>query len=204
MMAQHGRAVVKSSKHALVVVDMPFGSYQPSAKFAFKNAAKIMAETGASAVKLEGGAEIKDTVKFLTNNGIPVMGHVGMKPQHFNTYGGFKYRGKDKEEFDQIIEDAKALEDAGAFAIVIEGVNRMLAKRITDKVRIPTIGIGASVECDGQVLVTEDLIGMSIAEKLPKFVKKYAEVNEVIADSLAEFAADVRDSKFPSKEQCYD
>lgn len=203
MMCLHGRAVVKNSDKALIVVDMPFGSYQGSKATAYKNAARIMAETGAGAVKVEGGKEIADIIKFLSERGIPVMAHVGMQPQSFNSYGGFKYRGRDKEEFEKIIDDAKATEDAGAFAIVIEGVTRNLAKRITDRVKIPTIGIGAAPECDGQVLVAEDVLGLGQGAK-PRFVKKYAELNEIIADAFKDFAHDIKDGKFPAKENTYE
>lgn len=203
MMCLHGRAVVKASEKALVVVDMPFASYQGSKTAAYKNAARIMIETGAGAVKLEGGKEIADNIKYLTERGIPVMAHVGLQPQSFNTYGGYKFRGRDKEEFEKIIEDAKATEDAGAFAVVIEGVTKNLAKRITDRVKIPTIGIGASPECDGQVLVAEDMLGLGAGAK-PRFVKKYAELNEIIKDAFQDFASDVRDGKFPAKENTYE
>lgn len=203
MMCLHGRAVVKATDKALVVVDMPFGSYQGCKYKAYENAARIMAETNCSAVKLEGGKEIAENIKFLAERGIPVMAHIGMQPQSFNSYGGFKFRGRDKDEFEKIIDDAKAVEEAGAFAIVIEGVTRILAKRITDRVKIPTIGIGAAQECDGQVLVAEDILGLGSNQK-PRFVKKYAELNEIIKDALADFAADVKDSKFPAKEHTYE
>ena len=203
MMCLHGRAVVKSSDKALVVVDMPFASYQGSNATAYKNAAKILAETGAGAVKLEGGTEIAGVVKFLTQRGIPVMGHVGMQPQNFNIYGGFKFRGRDKDEFEEIIEGSKSIEEAGAFAIVIEGVTRNLAKRITDRVKVPTIGIGAAPECDGQVLVAEDILGLGQGQR-PRFVKKYAELNEIIKDAFVDFSSDIKEGKFPAKENCYE
>jgi 3-methyl-2-oxobutanoate hydroxymethyltransferase len=203
MMVNHGRAVVKSSDKALVVVDMPFGSYQASPVLAYKNAARIMAETGASAVKLEGGKEMASTIKYLVERGVPVMAHIGMQPQNFNNYGGFKFRGRDKDEFEKIIDDARAIEEAGAFAVVIEGVTRNLAKRITDRVKIPTIGIGASPECDGQVLVVNDLLGLGGNNK-PRFVRKYAELDEIIHDALKDFANDVKSGKFPAKEHCYE
>ena len=203
MMANHGLAVVKSSVKALVVVDMPFATYQGCKHSAYENAAYIMAQTGCQAVKLEGGKEIAENVKYLVERGIPVMGHVGMQPQSFNTYGGFKFRGRDKEEFEQIIDNAKAIEDAGAFAVVIEGVTRNLAKRITDKLRIPTIGIGASPECDGQILVLDDVLGLGASNK-PRFVKKYAELDEIIKDALKDYAHEVKEGIFPAKEHCYE
>ena len=201
MMSLHGAAVTKASSNALVVVDMPFGSYQESAAQAFRNAAKIMAETGAGAVKLEGGTEIAETVKLLTSAGIPVMGHIGMQPQSFNSYGGFKVQGKDKASQTKIMADGLALEKAGAFAVVIEGVKKETADVITKKLKIPTIGIGASANCDGQVLVTEDMVGLT--EKAPKFVKKYADIATTIKKAAKGFASDVRTKNFPTAENLY-
>lgn len=201
MMINHGKAVVDSSAKALVIVDMPFGSYQESPKQAFRNAAKIMAKTGCQAVKLEGGQEIADTIEFLNKRGIPVMGHIGLKPQSVNQMGGYKIQGKDKTSAKQIQDDAKALEAAGCFSIVIEGVQKKLADKITNSITIPTIGIGASEECDGQVLVSEDMLGLNA--DVPKFVKKYANLDRVINTAVESFAQDVRSKKFPNKENCY-
>lgn len=201
MMINHGSAVVKSSEKALVVVDMPFGSYQESAQQAFRNAAKIIARTGCQAVKLEGGEEIIETVEFLVKRGIPVMGHIGLKPQSVNQMGGYKVQGKDKTSAKQILDDAKALEEAGCFSIVIEGVEKKLADKITSSIKIPTIGIGASAECDGQVLVSEDMLGLN--ENVPKFVKRYANLDRVINTATESYSHDVKAKKFPSEDNCY-
>ncbi len=201
MMINHGRAVVNASKKALVVVDMPFGSYQKSKENAFENAAKIMKETGCSAVKLEGGEEMVETVEFLTQRAIPVVGHIGLMPQHVHTLGGYKYQGKTKKEQDDLIRVAKLLEQAGAFAVVVEAVSKEAARRISSKTGIPIIGIGASASCDGQVLVTEDMIGMFGVT--PRFVKKYGAVAVEIERCVAEYTKDVRGRKFPEDKHCF-
>ena len=202
MMIQHGAAVMRGSKTALVVVDMPFGSYQESPEQAFRNAARVLAETGCAAVKLEGGAEMAETVHFLTQRGIPVCGHVGLTPQSLNSFGGFRNRGKDEAEGERILADAQAIADAGAFAMVIEGTFEPLARRITETVKTPTIGIGASAACDGQVLVTEDLLGL-YAEFTPRFVKRYAELGGTVSKAAASYADEVRTRRFPGPEHCF-
>lgn len=201
MMINHGQAVAKASKKALVVVDMPFGSYQESPQKAFKNAVKIIKKTGATAVKLEGGVEIAETIKFLTERGIAVMGHIGLKPQYFNTAGGFVVEGKDEESKQKLISDLKAIEGAEAFAIVLESVNKATADEICKIAKTPIIGIGASNNCDGQVLVAEDMLGLT--EKTAKFVKKYTNIAELIEGAVFEFSSEVRSSKFPEEGNLY-
>ena len=201
MMAAHGAAVVRGSWHAAVVVDLPFGSYEASPQEAFATAARLLKETGCDAVKLEGGAAMAETVSFLNQRGIPVMGHVGLTPQAVNVLGGYAARGRERVEADKIIADAVALDSAGAFAIVVEGVIEPLAIAITRAVGCPTIGIGGSAQCDGQVLVTEDMLGMF--ERVPRFVKRYAAVSEVIADAARDYAAEVRARVFPGRDQTY-
>jgi 3-methyl-2-oxobutanoate hydroxymethyltransferase len=183
MMIAHGSAVVRSSSKALVVVDLPFGSYQESPQQAFTTAAKVIANTGCSAVKLEGGKEIVETIAFLTARGIPVMGHIGLKPQSVNVMGGYRTQGKSEAEANGILADAKVIEKAGVFSIVIEGVVEELARRITANIAVPTIGIGASAACDGQVLVVDDMLGMS-SGYIPRFVKRYADINAVAAEAV--------------------
>ena len=201
MMANHAAAVVRGSYHAVVVVDMPFGSYEASKEQAFESAAYLLKQSGAAAVKLEGGAQMAETVAFLNQRGIPVMGHVGLTPQAVNVLGGYMARGRSDEEAAKIVGDAKALDEAGAFAIVIEGVVEPIAIEATQAVSCPTIGIGASAQCDGQVLVTEDMLGMF--ERVPRFVKKYENIAEVIDRTVATYAAEVRSRSFPSEEQTY-
>ena len=201
MMIAHGAAVVRGSYHAAVVIDLPFGTYEASPEQAFTNAARVLAETGASAVKLEGGAAMAETVAFLTQRGIPVMGHVGLTPQAVNVLGGYNARGRSGAEADKIVGDAKALDAAGAFAIVIEGVVEPIAIAATQAVACPTIGIGASAQCDGQVLVTEDMMGMF--ERVPRFVKRYGEIATQISAAAAQYAADVKDRSFPGNAQTY-
>jgi len=201
MMIAHGAAVVRASHRACVVVDMPFGSYQASPELAFANAARVLKETGAACIKMEGGAELADTIRFLTQRGIPVMAHIGLMPQHSNTLGGFKTQGRDDAARAAILADAKAVVDAGAFAVVIEGVIATLATEITRAIAIPTIGIGASPACDGQVLVVDDMLGLF--ERSPKFVKKYADLRGVITTAATTYAAEVRGGQFPSDAQCY-
>jgi 3-methyl-2-oxobutanoate hydroxymethyltransferase len=201
MMCAHGAAVVRGSYHAAVIVDMPFGSYEASPEQAFMSAARLLKETGAAAVKLEGGATLAPTVHFLTSRGIPVMAHVGLTPQAVNILGGYGVRGRSEAEARSIVNDAVALADAGAFAMVIEGVLEPIAIEITQKVPCPTIGIGASAQCDGQVLVTEDMLGLF--DRTPKFVKRFGNMSTAVADSGKEYAADVRTRTFPGPEQIY-
>ncbi len=201
MMAAHGAAVVRGSYHAAVLVDMPFGSYEGSPQQAFANAARLLKETGCAGVKLEGGEAMAETVAFLSQRGIPVMGHVGLTPQAVNQLGGYNARGRGAAEAAKILADAKALDAAGAFAIVIEGVVEPVAVEVTQAVACPTIGIGASAQCDGQVLVTEDMLGMF--ERVPKFVKRYEEIAETISGAAARYAEEVRARVFPGTEQTY-
>lgn len=201
MMIAHGRAVVQSSQRAMVVVDMPFGSYQESPEQAFRNTARVLAETGAQAVKLEGGAEMAETIQFLTQRGVPVMAHIGLMPQHMQQLGGFKVQGRDDAQIATIKADAKAISTSGAFSVVIEGVVESLAKELTTLISIPTIGIGASASCDGQVLVTEDLLGLT--PRQPKFVKQYADLSNTIRAALGSYAAEVKSRTFPTAEQTY-
>lgn len=201
MMIAHGAAVVRGSYHSVVIVDMPFGSYESSPQQAFASASRIMAETGAAAVKLEGGQVMAETIAFLSQRGIPVMAHVGLTPQAVNALGGYGARGKSQEEHAKIMADARAVAQAGAFAMVLEGVMEELAVAITDSVDVPVIGIGASAHCDGQVLVTEDMLGMF--ERVPRFVKRFDNIAETIASAAERYAADVRDRSFPTEEQVY-
>jgi 3-methyl-2-oxobutanoate hydroxymethyltransferase len=201
MMAAHGAAVVRGSYHALVIVDMPFGSYERSPEQAFESAAWLLKQTGAAAVKMEGGAAMAPTVRFLTERGIPVIGHVGLTPQAVNTLGGYGARGRSEAEARKIVGDAQAIADAGAFALVIEGVVEPIAVAITEAVACPTIGIGASAACDGQVLVTEDMLGMF--ERTPRFVKKFEDMAGRISAAVEAYAADVRSRAFPGAEQTY-
>jgi 3-methyl-2-oxobutanoate hydroxymethyltransferase len=201
MMANHAAAVVRGSYHSVVIVDMPFGSYEQSPEQAFENASRLLKESGAAAVKLEGGEAMAETVAFLNQRGIPVMGHVGLTPQAVNVLGGYAARGRSDAEADKIVGDAKALDEAGAFAIVIEGVVEPIAIAITEQVSAPTIGIGASARCDGQVLVVDDMLGMF--ERVPRFVKKYGDIATTISDTAAQYASDVRDRSFPGPDQTY-
>jgi len=201
LMIMHGRAVVRGTKRALVVVDMPFGSYEESPNMAFRNAAKIMKETQCGAVKLEGGARMAETIRFLTERGIPVMAHIGLTPQSSHVMGGFKTQGRDEDTWPLHEADAQAVAQAGAFAIVLEGMVEPLAARITKQVPIPTIGIGASVECDGQILVLEDMLGLN--PKPPKFVKVYGALGDMIETAVREYAEDVKARAFPTDAQVY-
>ncbi|MCB2102444.1 MAG: 3-methyl-2-oxobutanoate hydroxymethyltransferase [Rhodobacterales bacterium] len=202
MMIAHGAAVVRGSSRACVVVDMPFGSYQESPQQAYRNAARVMAETGCQAVKLEGGTEMAETIAFLVARGIPVMGHVGLRPQSVHVAGGFRSHGRSEAEAMAIMADARAVAQAGAFSFVIEGTVEPLAARITREVPVPTIGIGASPQCDGQVLVAEDLLGL-FADFTPKFVRRYAELGEQVSAAAAAYADDVRARRFPGPEHCF-
>ena len=201
MMCAHGAAVVRGSWHALVAVDMPFGSYEGSPEQAFASASRIMKETGCAAVKLEGGEAMAPTIEFLTHRGIPVIGHVGLTPQAVNVLGGYGARGKEGDEARKIVADAEAVDRAGAFAIVVEGVMEEIASMIAPKVAAPVIGIGASAECDGQVLVTEDMLGLF--ERTPRFVKRYDDLAARIGEAAAAYASEVRDRRFPTAEQTY-
>lgn len=201
MMANHAAAVVRGSYHAVVAVDMPFGSYEGSPQQAFESAAWLMKQSGAAAVKLEGGEAMAETVEFLVKRGIPVMGHVGLTPQAVNVLGGYGARGKSEAEAEKIVGDAKALEKAGAFSIVVEGVVEPIAVAVTEAVSCPTIGIGASVKCDGQVLVTEDMLGMF--ERVPRFVKRYENIADTISAAAGQYAKEVRERSFPGPDQCY-
>jgi 3-methyl-2-oxobutanoate hydroxymethyltransferase len=202
MMILQGHAVMRGSKRALVVVDLPFGSYEESPMQAFRTAAVIMAETGCAAVKLEGGAVMADTIHFLTSRGVPVMAHIGLTPQSVNALGGYAVRGRTESEAAAIMVDAEAVADAGAFSVVIEKTTEPLARAITDRITPPTIGIGASVACDGQILVVDDMIGL-FTEFHPKFVRRYAEVAQSIAAAISDYAADVRARRFPAPEHVF-
>lgn len=201
MMIAHGRAVVKASQRACVVVDMPYGTYQTSPEQAFENATRLMAETAANAVKLEGGTNMAETVAFLTSRGIPVMGHVGLMPQYASMQGGFRYQGRDEEARNAIIKDAQAIAEAGAFSIVLEAVDHTMVDALTQAVAAPVIGIGASATCDGQVLVTQDMVGLS--ERVPKFVTQFSDMGEALAEAANEFATSVRNRSFPAQENLY-
>jgi len=201
LMIMHGAAVVRGSQRALVVVDMPFGSYEESPQMAFRNAARVMKETGCGAIKLEGGQRMAETIRYLSERGIPVMAHIGLTPQSVNTLGGYRAQGRRESEWGQIEADAHAVSEAGAFAVVVEGVAELLAARITRQIDIPTIGIGASADCDGQILVLEDMLGLS--PRVPKFVKKYGELADGIAGAVKTYAEDVRTRKFPGREHVY-
>jgi 3-methyl-2-oxobutanoate hydroxymethyltransferase len=201
MMCAHGAAVVRGSWHALVAVDMPFGSYEASPEQAFQSASRIMKETGCAAVKLEGGEAMAETIDFLTHRGIPVIGHVGLTPQAVNVLGGYGARGKDEREADKIERDALAVDQAGAFCIVVEGVMEEIASRLVGQLGAPVIGIGASADCDGQVLVTEDMLGLF--ERTPRFVKRYADLANEIGEAAARYAEEVRSRAFPGSDQTY-
>ncbi len=201
MMILHGQAVVRSTRRSLVVVDMPFGSYEESREQAFRNAARVMAETGCGAVKVEGGVRMAETISFLVGRGIPVMAHVGLTPQAVNTLGGFKAQGRNRDEWPAIIADAKAVAEAGAFAVVIEAVAEPLAVEITRALAVPTIGIGASAACDGQVLVLDDMLGLT--GRTPKFVKQYGGLAEAVRKAVGEYATEVRSRSFPAAEHVY-
>jgi 3-methyl-2-oxobutanoate hydroxymethyltransferase len=199
MMINHGRAVAKSARRACVAIDLPFASYQESPEQAFRTAASVLAKTGASAIKLEGGQEMADTVRFLTQRGVPVMGHVGLTPQAVNQLGGFRIQGRDDGAAERIRADATAIARAGAFSLVVEGVVEHLAREITRAVKIPTVGIGASADCDGQVLVSEDMLGL-FGERTPRFVKHYARLDQTIDDAVRQYAEEVRARSFPAAE----
>src|SRR5688572_25622830 len=201
MIIMHGQAVMRASEHALVVVDMPFGSYEASAEQAFANAVRLLKETGAQAVKVEAGTYVGDTIAYMVERGVPVMGHVGLRPQAVNVDGRFRAKGRTKEERVQVLAEARAADAAGAFAIVVEGVDETLAPEITAAVKAPTIGIGASAKCDGQILVTDDLLGLF--DWTPKFVRRYANLKAEIDKAAGAFAADVRSRRFPAAAETY-
>ena len=201
MMAAHAAAVVRGSYHAVVAVDLPFGCYEASPEQAFASAARLLKESGAAAVKLEGGAAMAPTVAFLSERGIPVMGHVGLTPQAVNVLGGYGARGRSDAEAAKIVGDARALDEAGAFAVVVEGVVEPIAVAVTEALACPTIGIGASARCDGQVLVTEDMLGMF--ERVPRFVKRYADLATSVSEAAARYAEEVRNRSFPGEDSVY-
>jgi 3-methyl-2-oxobutanoate hydroxymethyltransferase len=201
MMIMHGAAVRRGLTRALMVVDLPFGSYEESPAQAFRNAARVMSETGAAAVKLEGGSRMAETIAFLVARGIPVMGHVGLTPQSINAFGGYKLQGR-ASDAERVAKEAEAVADAGAFAIVLEKVTEPLAKRITKALQIPTIGIGASAACDGQILVVDDMLGTFTAFR-PKFAKRYAELGRDANAAVAAYAADVRARRFPGADHVF-
>ena len=200
--AAHSAAVARSTSHACVVADMPFGSYQKSCEQAFENAAYLLAQGHADAVKLEGGANMAPTIAFLTSRGIPVLGHIGLMPQHVHTMGGYKAQGMTDEAAQQLLADAQAVAQAGAFGVVIEGVKESVAAEITAKVTVPTIGIGASAACDGQILVTEDMLGLN-GDRVPRFVKRYADLATEIKAAVQRYADDVRVGAFPEEKHCF-
>ncbi len=201
-LAAHAAAVVRATQHACVIVDMPFGSYQQSPAQAFASAAAMLAASGVSGVKLEGGQPLAETTRFLVERGIPVLAHVGLMPQYMNTMGGFKAQGMTDAAAARILEDARAQAQAGAFGIVLEGLSEPLARDITAELDIPTIGIGASPACDGQILVTEDILGLS-GDKIPRFARRFADVGQVIRAAVQDYAESVRDGSFPTLDHCF-
>ncbi|HWK97238.1 MAG TPA: 3-methyl-2-oxobutanoate hydroxymethyltransferase [Pseudolabrys sp.] len=201
MMILQGHAVMRGSARALVVVDMPFGSYEASKEQAFMSAARVMKETGCGAIKMEGGARMAETIRFLVERGVPVMAHVGLTPQSINTIGSFRAQGRDETDWTPIERDALAVAEAGAFSVVLEAIAEPLAAKITKAVAIPTIGIGASVTCDGQVLVMEDMLGLT--PRVPKFVKRFGDLGPGIEKAMADYAAEVRARTFPAPEHTY-
>jgi 3-methyl-2-oxobutanoate hydroxymethyltransferase len=201
MMILQGHAVMRGSKRALITVDMPFGSYEASKEQAFMSAARVLKETGCGAIKMEGGVRVAETVRFLVERGVPVMGHIGLTPQSINTIGSFRAQGRDESDWARIEDDARAVAEAGAFSIVIEAVAEPLAAKISGAVKVPTIGIGASAACDGQVLVLEDMLGLS--PRVPKFVKRYTTLGPSIGEAVAAYAAEVRARAFPGPEHVY-
>jgi 3-methyl-2-oxobutanoate hydroxymethyltransferase len=201
MMILHGQAVMRGSKRAMVVIDMPFGSYEGGKEIAYENCARVMKETGAQGVKLESGPTVPETIAYLVQRGIPVMGHVGLRPQAVLTDGAFKAKGRTEEERLRVLAEAEATADAGAFAVVVEGVAEGLAREVTDAIDKPTVGIGASAACDGQILVVSDMLGMF--GWTPKFVRRYADLRGEIDRAVAGYAADVRARRFPAEVETY-
>lgn len=202
MMSAHGSAVMRGSKKACVIVDLPFGTYQESPAQAFRSAARLMTETGCSGVKLEGGIEMAETISFLTARGIPVLGHVGLMPQSVHTLGGFRAQGRSAEEAERIVQDAQAVAEAGAFSVVVEGTVEPVARKIAEGLAVPVIGIGASPACDGQILVSEDVMGL-FSDFTPRFVERYANLGPMIEEAGRAFAEDVRERRFPREEHCF-
>lgn len=201
MMILHGQAVMRGAERAMVVVDMPFGSYEASPEIAYANAARVMKETGCQAVKVESGVEVAPTIEYLARRGIPVMAHVGLRPQSVHMEGGFRAKGRTQSERDRVLAEAKAADEAGAFSIVVEGVAEELGREVTALVSAPTIGIGASPLCDGQVMVIDDMLGLF--DWTPKFVRRYGDMRRLIADAIANYASDVRSRKFPGEAETY-
>ncbi len=202
MMINHGLAVMRGSSQALVVIDMPYGTYEESPEQAYKNARRIMDETGAHAIKLEGGGDMAETIAYLIDRDIPVMGHIGLQPQSVIKDGGYKVKGKSDAGISKLLNDAKAVEKSGAFAVVIEGTIENIAEQITMSINIPTIGIGASAACDGQILVTDDMLGL-ITEHTPRFVKKYANLAQEIDQAAKNYSKQVKSRKFPNEDYTY-
>jgi len=201
MMIMHGQAVMRGAHTALVVVDLPFGSYEDSPETAFRNASRVMMETGCQAVKIESGSYAAETISYLVERGIPVMSHVGLRPQSMNVLGGFRARGRRQEVADEILENAIAADKAGSFAVVVEGVSTEIAERVTKAVSIPTIGIGASAGCDGQILVTPDMLGLF--DRVPKFVKKFGDMKGLLETAASDYAAQVKERSFPGDANTY-
>ena len=201
MMILHGGAVMRGSRRACVIVDLPFGSYGESPQQAYRSAARVLKETGCAGVKLEGGAEMADTVRFLVRRGVPVCGHVGLMPQAVNV-SGFRAQGRNEDEAAEVMADALAVAEAGAFAVVVEGTYEAAARAITEAVSVPTIGIGASPACDGQILVTDDLLGL-FTDFTPRFVRRYADLAPAVSEAVAAYAADVRARRFPEPKHCF-
>jgi len=201
MMILQGQAVMRGSKRALVVVDLPFGSYEASREQAFMTAARVLKETGCGAIKLEGGRRMAETIAFLTERGVPVMAHVGLTPQAINALGSFRAQGRDESDWARFEDETLAVAEAGAFSVVIEAVAEPLARKLTETIEIPTIGIGASPACDGQVLVMEDMLGLS--PRVPKFVKRYGDLGPGIDKAITDYAAEVRARTFPGPEHTY-
>lgn len=201
LMIMHGKAVARGSKRALIVVDMPFGSYEESPEIAFRNAARVMKETGCGAVKLEGGRRMAETIRYLVDRGVPVLAHIGLTPQSINVLGGFKAQGRERKQWQALEDDAHAVAEAGAFAVVLEAMAAPLASRITQAIPIPTIGIGASVDCDGQILVMEDMLGLS--PHVAKFVKEFGAIGKAIEGAISAYAEEVRARAFPGPEHAY-
>lgn len=202
LMIMHGRAVMRGAKRALVVVDMPFASYEESPSQAFQNAARVIKETQCGAIKIEGGRRMAETIRFLTERGIPVMAHIGLTPQSINVLGGFRTQGRSRDQWAAIEEDARLVAEAGAFSVVLEAIAEPLAAKITAAIPIPTIGIGASPQCDGQILVMEDMLGLS--PRVAKFVKEFGKVGKAIEKAIRSYAEEVRERKFPGPSNIYD
>ena len=202
MMIAHAGAVMRGSRRACVIVDLPWGAYQETPEQAFRNSARAMAESGCAGVKIEGGEVMAETIRFLVGRGVPVLAHIGLQPQSVHALGGFRAQGKSAAEAGRILADARAVAEAGAFAVVVEGTTEAVARAVTEAIDIPTIGIGASAHCDGQVLVSEDMLGL-FTEFKPRFVKRYADLAPAIAAAAAAYAADVRARRFPGAEHVY-